>query len=285
MGLTLPADIERLALEKTDHRSAHLPPGFVPFSDYALGNGDVFGLYWPIGREGKEPLIAETYHDEGSLMPAFSSLRTFLAMTADLDEADHPEFPVFEEDPHAPLGCYQEARKALRDQNVETAIKLLDRAISTLPEYTNALALLTAQYVRLDRQNDACRTAVHTVISPPSFGAGQHVARIWSWLAQQEAGPASLSRDPIWIDRVHLASVPSGGSRENDSCRVLASAIDTYVDEGEFVSALTLMQAYAEFMNAETVSFQERYGFDYPVHRAKQRQLSKHLPDGPRFFD
>lgn len=116
MALTLPAGVEQLTLDKADYLTAHLPPGFVPFSEYALGNGDVFGLYWPIGREGKEPLVAETFHDEGSLMPAFSGLQIFLAGTADLDEEDHPGLPNYDDDPRAPLGCYEEARKALRDQ-------------------------------------------------------------------------------------------------------------------------------------------------------------------------
>jgi hypothetical protein len=71
----------------------------------------------------------------------------------------------------------------------------------------------------------------------------------------------------------------------NDVYRVLAAAIDAYVEQGEIIKALTLMQSYAELISAETVSFQERYGFDKSAHRQRQMALSERLPDGPRALD
>lgn len=50
------------------------PNGFTVLTDAAYGNGDCFGLYWPIGQEHKLPIVCETYHDEWRIVPAFSSM-------------------------------------------------------------------------------------------------------------------------------------------------------------------------------------------------------------------
>src|SRR5258708_157142 len=54
--------------------SSYPPAGFLPISVFELGNGDVCGFYWPIGREGTEPLLCETYHDSWQVEPHASSL-------------------------------------------------------------------------------------------------------------------------------------------------------------------------------------------------------------------
>ncbi|MFL4290230.1 hypothetical protein P9364_21430, partial [Escherichia coli] len=53
------------------------PNGFTVLTDAAYGNGDCFGLYWPIGQEHKLPIVCETYHDEWRIVPAFSSIKKF----------------------------------------------------------------------------------------------------------------------------------------------------------------------------------------------------------------
>jgi len=281
MGLMFPAAATQVSLDLDDRAIAYMPFGFIQFAEYQLGNGDYFGLYWPIGREAHPPLVAETFHDEGALKPAFSSLDAFLALTAEIDS--HPDFPTIEQDPGSPLACCDAARLALRGQDLVRAVALLESAVAILPQFTEALALLTAQYQRLGRLEDACRMAVRTLMSPPSFGNEQRVHQMTRWLSRQGTGPQDLARDPLWQARTRLAVRPGGGSKTNDAYPILADAIDIYEQRGQIVEALTLMQTYIEFMNRETVSFQERYGFTHAAFHQRQREVSKRLPDGPRF--
>ena len=66
-----PAGISSITLSNEPYESTYPPLGFHEFSEHQLGNGDVFGLYWPVGYEDDEPLIAETWHDEWSIRPQF----------------------------------------------------------------------------------------------------------------------------------------------------------------------------------------------------------------------
>ena len=50
----LPADVKRISLDRKFAATGPYPPlGFVPFEERQLGNGDTFGLYWPIGFEDR----------------------------------------------------------------------------------------------------------------------------------------------------------------------------------------------------------------------------------------
>ncbi|GGF49867.1 hypothetical protein GCM10007301_06410 [Azorhizobium oxalatiphilum] len=282
MPLALPAAAGDLALDRDQRYVAYMPFGFVSFQDWQLGNGDQFGLYWPIGREGGAPIVAETFHDDGSVMPGFSGIDSFLAATRDLDEADHPGFPTLADDPRSPLALYEEARRLLKAQRVEDAIHRLEAAIAVLPEYTSALALLASQYLRLGGMDAACRMAVRATISPPSFGCEAHVSRMKAWLAQQEHAPEDLRDDPVWLHRRALEPLPSGGQKESPAYGVALKVIAAYEARGEIVPALTLMQSYGEYMGSETSAFWERNGFSPTEHRARQVELSARLPHGPR---
>ncbi|MEG2964733.1 MAG: hypothetical protein RR860_18745, partial [Janthinobacterium sp.] len=77
--MQLPASLAHISAEQDwQHTTAYPPLGFTPFAEGALGNGDSFGLYWPIGREASEPIVVETWHDEWRIQPHFSSLAAFL---------------------------------------------------------------------------------------------------------------------------------------------------------------------------------------------------------------
>lgn len=252
------------------------------FEDYSLGNGDNYGLYWPIGREEGEPLVVETVHDAGGLVPAFSSLDRFLALTSGLDEADHAEWPTFDDDPMAPHALYQAARAALERQDFETATAHLQAAVELLPEYTAALSLLMTMYIRGGLHDDACRMGVRAVRSPPSFGWDTDLRKAWSWLSRQSQAPADVLADAIWSRRTSLTAPPGGGAKENQSYPALLGAIDAYVEAGEIVAALTLTQTYAEYMSRETGSFRERQSFQWSAHREHQLRLEDLLPTGRR---
>jgi hypothetical protein len=257
------------------------PLGFHPIAEHQLGNGDTFGLYWPIGREDCDPIVAETYHDERSIEPHFSSLDRFLAAAArnadpdadnEFEDGSFVGTPTFQEDPQSPAACLFAAREHLKSENVNAAIECLETAVSVLPEYTEAQALLCAQYRRIGRNDAAIKSAIHSIISPPCFGA--RPIQLAQWLSRQSSGPVEIDSDPIWRNRERL-TLKFGGVKQNDEYRILRDAIDQYLADSAFLPAMTLMQTYAQLMHSETVSFQERYEFIPKRFVAWQREVAK----------
>lgn len=275
--MLLPLDVSQISLHKKErHRSPYPPLGFLAFFESELGNGDSFGLYWPIGREFAEPLVAETWHDESRIQPNYSSLSCFLSARS-VAEDEYPEPPTIIDDPFSPRACFDAARELIKTQETDAAISFLERAISTLPEYTDALALLWGQYVRKGHPEEATQIAVQALISPPSFGA--RPLRALRWLCS--ASSPSLENDPIWQARTKL-KLTFGGAKENGDYLILRDAIDKYLAESDFLRASTLMQTYAELMLSETTAFQARYGFDREQFVNWQSEVSANLPGGPR---
>ena len=261
-------------------QAAYQPLGFCPVFRWQFGDGDTFGLYWPVGLEDREPIVAECWHDEASLHPRYSSLDRFL--NARLEPLD-PEAPVdeerrqparnvsLEEDPRSPTACLNGAREALRAQNVSQAVSLLEIAVEVLPEYTAAQMLLSAQYRRIGRHDDAVRSAIQALISPPCLGSPP--TQLASWLSRLSAGPDDVQEDPIWKNRSRL-TWKFGGVKHNDNYDVMLAAIQEYLNASAFVPAMTLMQTYQELMRRETISFQERYGFEVEKFREWQQDVA-----------
>lgn len=261
--MRLPRNASAVTLDLDRKSERPYPPlGFIPFPEYQLGNGDQFGLYWPIGREDQEPIVVDAHHDEHVLVPAFSSLDTFLKKASvgspDDDDLAFVEPPTLEEDPDSPLTCFEAARMGLARQEVDSALTKLERAVRILPEYGEAQASLAGQYRRLRRETEALEAALQALISPPSFG--RPAIQVLRSLQKQRECPSHLQDDPIWLSR-HDLRLQFGGTKINDDYLVLRRAIDVYLEQGKAVKAATLMQTYGEWMCTETVSFQERYGF------------------------
>ena len=275
--MQLPANLAHISVEQDWQHSTPYPPrGFLPFAEGALGNGDTFGLYWPIGREAGEPIVVETWHDEWRLQPHFSSLAAFLRAHAAAED-EYVGTPTLADDPASPRAACLEARELIARQNPAAAIALLEGALAIVPEYTDALALLHGQYVRAGRTEDAVRVAIQAIISPPSFGGPPLKAVQW---LRAQALPAG-ERDPIWRACGQL-TFQFGGSKENADYPVLLAAIATYEEQGNYRCASTLMQTYAELMGAETVSFQQRYAFDAAAFIARQIEAGAQLARGGR---
>lgn len=278
--MKLPAAYSSVTLSPfdSDFSAVYPPLGFCPIAERALGNGDVYGLYWPIGHEDREPIVAEIWHDEWSVAPEFSSLEKFLSAPLEEDEEEdddefrRPEPVTIEHDPQSPLACLNAAREAQKTQDVDRTIALLEMAARILPEYTEAQALLATQYRRVGKMDAAIRAALQTVISPPCFGA--RPTQLLQWLAKQTKASDEIQNDPIWGVREKLSG-KFGGVKTNDEYKVMRGAIEEYLGASAFVPAMTLMQTYGELMGGETVSFQERYDFDKKEFRAWQREVAE----------
>ena len=272
-----PANLAHISVEQDwQHTTAYPPLGFAPFFEGALGNGDTFGLYWPIGREGAEPIVVETWHDEWRIQPHFSSLAAFLQAHAAAED-EYVATPSLADDPASPRAAFLAAKEQIAQRNPDQAIALLEAALAIVPEYTDALVLLHGQYVRAGRTDAAVKVAIQAIISPPSFGGPPFKAL--QWLRTQPVPDGEL--DPIWRACGQL-SFNFGGSKENADYPVLLGAIATYVEQGNYLRASTLMQTYAELMSAETISFQERYDFEPAAFIARQIAVSARLPHGSR---
>ena len=272
-----PANLAHISVEQDwQHTTAYPPLGFTPFSEGALGNGDTFGLYWPIGREAGEPIVVETWHDEWRIQPHFSSLAAFLQAYAAAED-EYVGTPSLADDPASPRAAFLEARELIAQRNPAAAIALLEAALAIVPEYTDALVLLHGQYVRAGRIDAAVKVAIQAIISPPSFGSPP--LKALQWLRTQTVPEGEP--DPIWRACKQL-SFHFGGSMENADYPVLHAAIESYLAHGNYLCASTLMQTYAELMSAETVSFQERYAFEPAAFIARQIAVSAKLPQGSR---
>jgi tetratricopeptide (TPR) repeat protein len=268
--MKLPAAYKSVTIDAHGFDTPYPPLGFYAIAEHQLGNGDIFGLYWPIGREDHDPIVAETYHDQWSVTPQFSSLERFLALAGDDDDA-FVETPALSEDSQSPVACLNAARESLKLQNVDRGIDHLKAALSVLPEYTDAQSLLCAQYRRIDQRDAAIKSALLAIISPPSFGIVP--SQLLAWLASQSTHDSEIQTDPIWINRKRL-TLKFGGVKENDDYRILEDAINQYLDLSGFIPAMTLMQTYAELMYRETVSFRERNRFDVRDYLRWQREVA-----------
>jgi tetratricopeptide (TPR) repeat protein len=251
----LPPEAEEFTL--TERSVSPYPPiGFAPFQEHELGNGDVYGLYWPVGREGQSPLVFVTYHDEWSVGPNYSSVASFLRVASRVQDHEYVPDPEPAEDPDSPILLIREARERQRVGRLDEALPLIERALTILPEFTEARVLLLSHLRRLRRVPEACLAAVEAIRSPRSLGDATPAA---TWLSKQPL-IAELSGDPIFASRQHL-SLAFGGVKTNAQYPLLLEAIDQYERAEQFVAALNLLQSYGEYMYSETTAFQERYNF------------------------
>ena len=274
-----PVQISSITPDKTWSYARPFPPlGFLPFSEFEFGNGDTFGLYWPIGKEQDEPLVAETWHDEWRVQPVYSTLAHFLSAAEGLDDDEMPEPLPLADDRRSPRQCLVQAQKLTAEGDLEGARGLLERAVDVLPEFTDALSALWSLYVRTGHSKPAGDVAVRAVISPPCFGLRAFKALRWLRSADVDE---NVRRDPLWKRRDAL-TLEFGGTKHNDNYPLLLSVIEDYLDKSMYERALTLMQTYGEFMSSETTAFQDRYGFDRESYVRRQIEVSALLPGGPR---
>ncbi|MBN8624387.1 MAG: tetratricopeptide repeat protein [Planctomycetes bacterium] len=181
----------------------YAPIGFFPFA--GTGNGDYYGLYWPIGHEELPPIVAFTSHDAYAVIPEYGDLsglvRCQLATSDDdtlssseLDGAlqgagicisdfkipkrvaasDH--LALLAIDPRSAFRHCAAADLAIAAGNFDSAESHYRTAIELLPEYVAAHYGLGYLFRRTQRQADASLHLKKSLTCPMAFYGGS----IWS---------------------------------------------------------------------------------------------------------
>jgi len=273
------------------------PVGFIQaFTIFDIGNGDLTGFYWPIGKESNEPLVCEFYHDDLMLQPTASNLEGFikLKVAGGECEADSDDFVAAEEisaqlgfdlpasdanaalfpasqvllDPSSPSILKAAAEQAMKDGELELAATHLEHALQVLPEYTEALFLLGNLYCRQRKLPEAAQKMIEVLSTPLCFGIDRQKA-LHSVKRLKDEDYPELSADPLWSQRHKLTFAT--GVKHNDDFDIYEEAVAEYLRQGKGVLAVRLRTLVGELMWSETVSFRERYGYTLAEHRRRLR--------------
>lgn len=250
-----PKGIESIAIDNLPFgtEGAYPPLGFKPFCDSA-GNGDYFGLYWPYGREDREPIVCDMRHDGWSLVPAFSNLPIFLQW---LDANDGMPGDIQVDDPNLVSSRYDRAKSLLAEQP-HAAIAMLQSICDDFPESSDYWFTFASQLRRTGDQPGSVKAAIHAIASNWIFGMPSPGAlRILQGAQKMN----EFENDPL-VRRSFSLGLSFGGAKENTNYALLKECIAEYLDSNQAIIALLLNQNYGYLMAMETVSFQERNSFN-----------------------
>ena len=148
------------------------------------------------------------------------------------------------------------AKEAIGKRQLAQAEEHLGVALTRLPEYSDALALLAQVFRQQQNQPRTAESLMQAITSPLCFGAWER-KKLLGWLQRLDQDAGGACDDPLWQRRNDLTFAE--GVKENDDYRVFEELIDTYHRLGMGVRAVRLRVLTGELMGHETVSFRERY--------------------------
>ena len=272
--MKIPNGIEKVSLSNSDVPLGPYPSlGFVPMWDAELGNGDYFGLYWPLGKENEEPIVCDMLHDEGALEPSFSSLGKFIEWL-ELNDWERGDKEVVDE--QLSTSIFTKAKGLYSGSDINTAIELLNKACSNFPEVSDYWFSLSSQSKRIGDVETSAKAALKALNSNWVFGfPPQGVIRLLRTPPFREI----LSKDPI-IQRIDDFDLNFGEFKENSIYSIIYECSQEYIKGSNFIDGLMLYQNYGYMMYSETTAFQERYGFNLKRWQKEYSELClKHLGD------
>ncbi|WES66901.1 tetratricopeptide repeat-containing protein [Superficieibacter sp. HKU1] len=253
------------------------PCGFLPLADAALGNGDCFGLYWPLEKENNDPIVCELYHDEWLMVPAFSSVEKFREWL-DINDGDPYENDIAIEDHSFAPVQFRLAKEYLSSGEMDDALPRLINATKQLPEVSEYWLTLAGQHRRRREDDAAAEAALNAWLSNWTFGMPDN--KVIQMLTQAARLP-QFRDDPV-VRRVAAKEMDLnyGGVKENTNYLMMQACIDDYFSQDKPRLALTLLHNYGYIMSSETTAFQDRYGFNLNEWRMQFSKLcSEHLGD------
>ncbi len=274
------------------------PVGFFPFA--ATGNGDYHGLYWPIGREESEPMVAYSSHDAYALIPEHGDLLSagtcqlaraedgklshdfdaaFSAAnlqrpTVDIDAVvavdDHKQLLTL--DPSSAFRNCAVADQFIADNNLDDAETHYRQAIELLPEYGAAHFGLGYLLRRIRRQADASLHLRRALMCPLAFWGGC----FWADHILPGSFRADWARKALmWLQKTReshesLQDDPfirnihdltlDTGVAESRDMELSIEMVDEYLEREQFLDAIYLWITIGDRAALETTSFRQRYG-------------------------
>ena len=199
------------------------------------------------------------FHDEGRMVFRHSSLDAFarwLDAGGGRDGDDEDRDPREQEvaDADSPLLLVERAQRHVQAGAPAEAIVLLEDACSRFPELQRAWAMLAGQQMRLGQHAAAVASARAAVLANWAFGIPEPgVLRILR--------AADVAGDPVLVMAQQMGFA-FGGAKTNPDYALLQSCIERCWEAGDTMAALRLSQNRCYALSAETVSFQQREGFD-----------------------
>lgn len=275
-----PADFELFSVDEV--WSGPVPPaGFVSMGEVEGGNGDCFGWYWPLGREGAPPAVCAYYHDYPILRPAFSGTSRFRRWC---ESIEHPWSEEFEEaEPDFAPALFKQAKRHLGAGEVDDAVDCARRACEMFPDCCAYWFLLASQLRRKNSREASVEAALQAYRSSWCFGAPDD-----SVLQLIRAGKSleKFASDPV-VMRSDRLTTRFGGDKQNANYPLLQECIEEYFARGQPLEALRLSQNYALVILVwETISFRERYRFDGAAWQKEFSDLClRHLGDARTSVD
>jgi len=265
--MKIPNGIEKLTVINSDIPLGPYPSlGFVPISDAQLGNGDYFGLYWPLGRENDDPIVCDMLHDEWALEPSFSCVDKFIQWL-DLNDWQRGDEEI--NDQQLSSVIFSKAKVLYSSTDIDGAIELLNKACSNLPEVSEYWFALYSQQRRIGDIEKSANAALKAINSNWAFGLpSDSILRALRNPQFQEM----LKDDPL-MQRIGEFELHFGGVKENANYPVMYECVQEYFKRDQFVEGLMLYQNYGYMMHSETVSFQQRYNFKLDNWRLEYSEL------------
>src|SRR5579871_2427844 len=284
------------------HTFDYIPPGYVEWGILAVGNGDSFGYYWPLGREDRPPIAVTTLHDESALLPVASGLGACLllmhatgydahvmsrmlrglglkdraaAIAKQRAREDGIEFwgvssaenllPVDPDSPHLLLLA---AKEQALSGKIEESLRLTDAALADLPEYGAALAHRAQMLRRLRRQAEAAQAMLEFLTTPMVFGGWAYWRNVAEQLKRLPDEMLPDCHDPYWQRRKRLTLAEY--VKTNPDYLLYEEMVEEYHQLGFGLKAVRMRIRIGEMMRMETGAFQSRYDWSEEQH---DRQL------------
>lgn len=255
--------------------TAYPPLGFVPLLEGELGNGDYYGLYWPYGKEARDPIVCDMVHDEWSLEPSFSSAALFKKWL-ELNDGARGDREI--EDPDSVAARFMKTRMILHNQP-EEAISRLRSICSDFPEHPDYWFTLAGQLRRTGDHVGCAEAAIRSFASNWVFGMPPNGTIRFLQNAREIP---SLADDPL-VKRSNEIEMNFGGTKENNVYEILRDCIASYLNSENPIRGILLNQNYGYMMMMETRAFQERHRFDVAEWSTQQSELcATHLGDNRR---
>lgn len=266
-----------------DRETTYPPPGYLEFKILAVGNGDTYGFYWPVGKENSPPLVVTTMHDSWFVFPVASSFERAIRLLhvcqlggdEDADECeseveaiakqfeiDLSDLPTLENDDSvflfrksasallkiddsSPGLLHAAALEARALGDLVAAENHATRATQLLPEYSDAWDLLA----RIRQQNrnlpGFIEAALRALSTPFSFGARSR-NELLAALQGLPDSACSDANDPIWVRRKMLTF--SEDFYKSPDLLLLSEAVGEFQAAHQDVRAIHLQLTIGDLM-------------------------------------